>query len=87
MTEAKGENLTNVREDKERERRRKKYKFALVKWDAGISGWEDYPTYAIEHKEYVLTQWWQKSHVVICDDQPYKVLKGMLKLLKEQEDG
>ena len=86
MTEAKGENLTNVREQKERERRRKKYKFALVKWDKEIGGWQATQTqYAIEHKEYVLMQWWQKSHEVICDDQPYKVLKGMLKLLKENK--
>ena len=86
MTEAKGENLTNVREQKERERRRKKYKFALVKWDAGISGWEDYPTIAVEHKD-VLRTWWHKSHIVLCDWEPEKVLRGMLKLLKEQEDG
>ena len=85
VTEAKGENLTNVREEAERERRRrrKRYKFALVKWDKEIGGWEDQPTYSVEHKEYVLAQWWQRSYEVICDDQPYKVLKGMLKLMKE----
>ena len=69
--------------DKERERRRKKYKFALVKWEE-IGGWEDQPRYAVEHKD-VLKTWWQSSHEVICDDQPERVLKGMLKLLKENE--
>jgi len=87
------ENLTNVRsseaagEDKglrEQERRRKKYKFALVRWEE-TGGWEDYPTYAVEHKE-VLRTWWQHSHTILCDDQPEKVLRAMLKLMKENED-
>lgn len=70
--------------DKERERRRKRYKFALVQWEE-IGGWEDQPRLAIEHKK-VLAQWWTESHTVICDDQPERVLKGMLKLLKENEE-
>lgn len=66
---------------KERERRRKKYKFALVKW-------LDYPSgsYKVEYKK-ILSYSWYVTHEVICDDQPEKVLRGMLKLLKEQEDG
>ena len=67
--------------DAEKERRRKKYKFALVKWEP-IGGWEDYPRYAVEHKE-VLRTWWHSSHKVLCDDQPERVLRGMLKLLEE----
>jgi hypothetical protein len=70
-------------EDKDSERRRKKYKYALVEWNGEIGNWEDYPKLAIEHKD-VLNQWWSGSHKVICDDRPYKVLKGMLKLLKEK---
>ena len=79
--------MLDAKAEKERERRRKKYKYALVKWDADISGWEDYPTYSVEHKEYVLMQWWQKSYEVICDDQPERVLKAMLRMMKENEDG
>lgn len=71
--------------DKEREKRRKKYRYALVKWDASIAGWEDYPTIAVEHKD-VLRTWWQRSHTILCDDQPKQVLRGMLKLLKEDKD-
>ena len=86
-------NLTNVRsseaagEDKglrEQERRRKKYKFALVRWEE-MDSWEGYPTYAVEHKD-VLRTWWQHTHTVLCDDQPEKVLRAMLKLMKEDED-
>lgn len=82
VTEAKA---NNVRETKERERRRKKYKFALVQWANGIGGWEDYPTIAVEHKN-VLRTWWQSDYTILCDDQPEKVLRGMLKLMKENED-
>ena len=74
----------NVREQKDRERRRKKYKFALVEWEH-MEAWEGYPQYAIEHKD-VLRTWWQHSHKVICDDQPERVLKGMLKLLEEPKE-
>ncbi len=70
-------------EDKEREKRRKKYKFALVEWDSEIGNWEAYPKLAVEHKN-VLEQWWVGSYKVICDDQPERVLRGMLKLLQEK---
>lgn len=70
--------------DKEQERRRKQYKFALVKWEE-VGGWEGYPKYAIEHKN-VLRTWWQHSHTILCDDQPERVLKGMLKLLEEPKE-
>ena len=69
--------------DKERESRRKRYKFALVKW-ADLDGWENQPKISIEHKD-VLRTWWQSSHEVLCDDQPHKVLNTMLKLLEEPE--
>ena len=74
----------NVREAKERERRRKRYKFALVKWQE-IDGWEDYPRYAVEYKE-VLRTWWQHSHTILCDDQPEKVLRAMLNLMEEPKE-
>lgn len=70
-------------EDKERERRRKRYKFALVKW----TGWElkGLNLYAVEHKENLI---WKASYTgpaeVICDWEPEKVLRGMLKLLQEE---
>lgn len=78
---ATSETSNNVREQKERERRRKKYKYALVKW-------LDYQTdnYKVEYKK-ILSYSWYVNHEVICDDQPEKVLRGMLKLMKEQEDG
>lgn len=69
--------------DKERERRRKRYKYALVKWD-DIGGWEDYPRIAVEHKD-VLNHWASYNYEVICDWEPERVLRGMLKLLKENE--
>lgn len=71
---------------REQERRRKKYKFALVKW----SGWETagLNRYAVEYKENLL---WKASFTghpeILCDWEPERVLKGMLKLLKENEDG
>jgi hypothetical protein len=73
------ETPNNVREQKERERRRKKYKFALVKW---LDWGED--EYCIEYKS-ILNYDWYKNHEVICDDQPERVLRGMLKLLKEDK--
>lgn len=79
------ETTNNVREDKDRERRRKKYKFALVEWEH-IGGWEDYPRMAVEYKS-TLYQWHPYEYKVLCDDQPERVLKGMLKLLKEDKDG
>ncbi len=75
--------LTNVREAKDRERRRKKYKFALVYWPEEIGDWES--GYTIEHKT-MLNHWWRESHEVICDDQPEKVLRAMLKLLEEPKE-
>ena len=71
------------KDDKDRERRRKRYKYALVKWE-DIGGWEDSPRISIEHKN-VLRTWWMESHTIICDDQPERVLRGMLKLLQENE--
>lgn len=66
---------------REQERRRRKYKFALVKWES-MDSWEGYPTYAVEHKN-ILRTWWQHSHTVLCDDQPEKVLKAMLRMMEE----
>ena len=71
-------------EDKEREKRRKKYKFALVKWEE-IGGWEDCPRYAVEYKS-VLNGWYVTDYTILCDDQPERVLKGMLKLLRRSND-
>jgi hypothetical protein len=70
----------NVREQKERERRRKKYKFALVLWDEDLAG--GLSRYEVTHKE-ALVSWWQQSYEVICDWEPERVLRGMLKLLEE----
>lgn len=81
MTEAKAE---SDKCQKEQERRRKKYKFALVRWEE-TGGWEDYPRFAVEHKS-ILGHWWQSSYTILCDDQPYKVLKAMAILAKENED-
>ena len=67
-------------DDKERERRRKKYKYALVKWHDSYEGEE----YAVEYKE-LLRTWWRQGHTVLCDDQPEKVLRAMLKLMKEED--
>lgn len=75
------ETPNNVREQKERGRRRKRYKLALIKWKA----W-DSEQYVVEYKADIV---WKEQFMgvpeVICDDQPYKVLKGMLKLLKEDK--
>lgn len=81
MTEAKAE---SDKCQKERERRRKKYKFALVQWEY-MDSWEGYPKFAIESKK-VLATWWTQSHTILCDDQPEKVLRAMLKLMKENKD-
>jgi hypothetical protein len=78
--------LTNVREDKERERRRKKYKFALVEW-AEIGGWEDVPRLAVEYKS-ILHQWhYMTDYVILCDDQPERVLRAMLRMMEEPKGG
>ena len=69
---------------KERERRRKKYRYALVEWEH-MDSWVGYPKFAVEHKN-VLRTWWQHSHKVLCDDQPEKVLRAMLKLMEEPKE-
>ena len=76
--------MLDAKEEKDRERRRKKYKFALVEWQE-MDGWEDTPKLAIEYKK-VLNEWWSGSHRVLCDDQPERVLKGMLKLMEEPKE-
>lgn len=81
MTEAKA---NNVREDKERERRRKRYKFALVRWTYPM---DKYKSHAVEQKRVLGMRMYVGMYEILCDDQPEKVLRGMLKLLKENEDG
>ena len=63
--------------DAEKERRRNRYKMALVHWRDG--------RYAVEHKRYLDLSWWVNSddYQVLCDWEPERVLRGMLKLLKE----
>lgn len=67
---------------KGRRKKGRSYKYALVRWDKYIGGWEHDPEFSVESKA-VLAMWWTTSHTVLCDDQPYKVLKGMCKLLQE----
>ena len=66
----------------ERERRRKRYKFVLVRW----VDWLGVVEYAVEYKE---TLPWMAQYSgtpeIICDWEPEKVLRGMLKLLKEEQ--
>ena len=66
-------------EDAERERRRKRYKFVLVRWREG--------SYAVESKHYLKLSWWVSGddYTILCDWEPEKVLRGMLKLLKEEQ--
>ena len=78
------ETTNNVREQKERERRRKKYRYALVEWEY-MDSWDGCPKYGIESKK-VLATWWTNSHKVLCDDQPERVLKAMLKLMEEPKE-
>jgi len=69
-------------DDKERERRRKRYKFALVKWTEWTANFRE--KYEVEHKENI--RWKARYYgepVILCDWEPEKVLKAMLKLLKE----
>jgi hypothetical protein len=68
--------------DKERERRRKKYKFALVRWTYPMGTSE---IHSVEYKQILRMKMYVGMHEVICDDQPERVLKGMLKLLKEDK--
>ena len=73
--------------DAEKERRRKKYKFALVKWEHWAAV-DNRDKYAVEHKDNLK---WKSSFMgtyeILCDWEPERVLKGMLKLLKENGDG
>jgi len=62
--------------DKERERRRKRYKFALVRYEWPYQG------HGVEYKQ-ILNSRWARDHTILCDDQPEKVLRGMLKLLED----
>jgi hypothetical protein len=67
--------------DKELESRRKRCKLALVYWEE--SAWGE-STYYIEYKT-TLKQWTEgKDYKMVCDYQPHPVLRGMLKLLKEE---
>ena len=69
---------------KDRERRRKRYKFALVKWEE-MDSWNDCPRITVTSKK-VLATWWVESHTVLCDDQPERVLRGMQKLMEEPKE-
>lgn len=64
--------------DKERERRRKRYKMAFIRWSDG--------RHMVESKKYLETGWWFDAgdYEVICDWEPERVLRGMLKLMKEK---
>lgn len=67
--------------DKELERRRKRCKFALVYWEKSDSWGEAH--YYIEYKT-ILKHWTEGGdYKMVCDHQPHRVLRGMLKLLKE----
>jgi hypothetical protein len=77
--------MLDAKEEKDRERRRKRYKFALVRWD-NMEGWEDTSRFGLEYKD-TLKQWWITDCTVLCDDQPEKVLRAMLKLMEEDKDG
>ena len=69
--------------DKELERRRKRCKFALVYWEKSDS-WGFDAHYFIEYKT-TLKQWTEgDDYKMVCDHQPHPVLRGMLKLLKEE---
>ena len=71
--------MLDRKEEKRREHRRKKYKFALVE----LRTWyEEKPTYQVERKD--VLKYYLGQPKVICDDQPEYVLRGMLKLLKEE---
>lgn len=77
--------MLDRKEEKRREHRRKKYKFALVQWYSWDMGGP--AKYALEHKENIK---WKESFMgpatILCDDQPERVLRGMLKLLVENGD-
>ena len=73
-----GNNVTDT-SDKERERRRKKYKFALVRW----LDWEG-DNYAVEYKS-ILGYSWYSHHEVLCDDQPERVLRAMKRMMEDKD--
>ena len=68
--------------EKELERRRKRYEFALVHWNESDSGfYGNY--YAIESKK-DLEGWIEgEEYKIVCDTEPSYVLRAMKKLLKE----
>ena len=68
--------------DKERERRRKRYKYALVKWMYHND--ESSNVTFVERKD-VLKYYHAGTYETLCDWEPERVLRGMLKLLKENE--
>jgi hypothetical protein len=68
--------------EKELERRRKRYEFALVYWNESDSGfYGNY--YAIESKK-DLEGWIEgEEYTLLCDTEPRRLLYAMKKLLKE----
>lgn len=59
-----------------------RYKYALVVFPA----WDWGPKkYAVESKAFLSTYHVFDGYTIVCDDQPYNVLKGMLKLLEEKK--
>jgi len=64
---------------KERERRRKKYKYALVAWRYPQSG------HSVEYKSVLGMNLYRGSFEIVCDWEPERVLRGVLKLLKEDK--
>jgi hypothetical protein len=67
--------------EKELERRRKRYEFALVHWYES-EAWGE-ACYAIERKDN-LKDWIEgEEYKIVCDTEPSYVLRAMKKLLKE----
>jgi hypothetical protein len=66
-----------------KQRRKDRYKFALVEW-IEQEEWGYPQSYAVEPKN-TLNMWRPSEYTILCDDQPEKVLRGMLKLLKEEK--
>ena len=64
------------------DKRRERYKFMLVYWIE--QPWE-HGYYAIEKKKNLEVWGWVEGedYTILCDTEPHKVLKGMLKLLEE----
>ena len=62
--------------------KKNRYKYALV----FFPGWtKEFDRHAIESKVFLRIYNAFDDCTVICDDQPYKVLQGMLKLLEEKK--